>query len=119
MKKKNREERGRRVAEARQLAGLSQTEVAERMGCSRQLIGSIENGGNMSVDQLETMCAMFGCSAESIVFGSVPEQAHLGDDIAVEFKKLRPGLREQLWMLYQVFIRRGAQDPARAPASGI
>lgn len=99
-------DRGLRLKAAREAAGLSQQYMAEQMGCSRQLIGSIESGGNVSVDQLETMCVHYRCACDSIVFGSA---ADAPDDLmAREFAKLEPAVRDRIWMLYQVFMRRGA-----------
>jgi transcriptional regulator with XRE-family HTH domain len=115
MKQQLRQERGRRARQAREAAGLSQSDFAELVGCSRQLIGSIEAGGAMSVEQLEAYCTHGKCTAQSIVFGT-PEQAPpTEDDVARQFAQLDPWLRERLWPLYQVFVRPGAKFGQRAP----
>lgn len=111
MKMQVRRERGRRARLARESAGLSQTDMGELMGCSRQLVGSIEAGGNMNVDQLEAYCVHGKCTSDSIVFGT-PQELPDDDAIARQFAKLEPWLRDRLWPLYQVFIRPAAREKA-------
>lgn len=118
MKKQDRAERAARARHAREAAGLSQTDFAELMGCSRQLIGAIEAGGNMSVDHLLVYSVHGRVSTDSIVHGA-PELAPPHEHhIAEQFARLDPWLRTKLWPLYQVFVRpalrqQGAADPTR------
>jgi transcriptional regulator with XRE-family HTH domain len=110
-----RRERGRRLLAARERAGFSQHYVAEQIECSRQLIGVIERTGKLSADQLASLCVLYGCSSDSILYGTAAEEAS-GDEFAAEFAKLSGPVRDRLWMVYQVFIRRGAQmAPAALP----
>jgi transcriptional regulator with XRE-family HTH domain len=118
MNNQNRRERGARAKRVRKAAGLSQSEMAVLLGCSRQLVGALERGGNMSVDQLQAYCIHGKCTPGYIVFGSEdgPAEAELtGDAVASEFAKLSPSLRARLWMLYQVFVRPGVAEPAGQP----
>jgi len=111
-----RRERSKRLQDARLRAGLSQPHVAEQMKCSRQLVGSWERGGNISAEQLAALCVLYGCTSDEILFDR-PESVLAEDGVAQQFMELKPGLRERLWMFYQVFIRRGAADLARAPGN--
>lgn len=115
MPRKNiRMERGERLQLARQRAGLSQSFVAEQLGVSRQLIGSWEKGGNITVDQLGQLCVLYGCAPAFVMFGT-PEEST--EPQAQHIAALPQPLRGQLWMLYQVFLREGAAtDLARAPS---
>lgn len=114
MKNQARKERGLRAKRAREAVGLSQSDMANRIGCSRQLIGSIEKGGNMNLEQLEAYCVHAKCSADSLMFG-VPDEEQEDDAIARQFARLEPWLRARLWMLYQVFVRPGARAGEREP----
>lgn len=110
-------ERGERLHKARTAANLSQTHVAEQLCCSRQLVGSWEAGGNITADQLGQLCVLYGCTSDSILFGT-PQEAIAEDAAARELAKLEPALRTRLWMFYQVFIRRGINpDISRAPST--
>jgi transcriptional regulator with XRE-family HTH domain len=116
MKNQSRRERSARLRQARISAHLSQQDMANRLGCSRQLVGVLEAGGNLSADQLEAWCVACSCSADTIVFGA-PHDDCCGDEIAQQFARLEPGLRQRLWMLYQVFVRRPAPDGAAVASS--
>jgi DNA-binding XRE family transcriptional regulator len=52
---------GQHVAKARKEQGLSQAELAERVGCSRLTIRKVENGsGQYSIDIATQLCALLG-----------------------------------------------------------
>jgi hypothetical protein len=85
------------------------------MGCSRQLVGVIENGGNMSVDQLAAYCLHGRVSADEIVFGTPAQAAPHECDVARQFAAMDPWLRTRLWALYQVFVRPRSLTDERTP----
>jgi transcriptional regulator with XRE-family HTH domain len=117
MKNQPRVERGARARHARESALLSQSEVAELIGCSRQLVGSIEAGGAMSVDQLVVYSVHGRTSTDAIVFGT-PQAAGPEDKyVAEQFARLDPWLRAKLWPLYQVFVRQGVHCGDKSPAA--
>lgn len=58
---------GRSLAEARQRAGLSKGELAERLGWSLHSIGWVENGSRrVSLQGLEEWAAAIGCRIEVV-----------------------------------------------------
>jgi len=65
---KPRSEFGRRLAEARRRAGLSQTELGERMGMTQRAIAHWERR-NVSLypRQVEKLCRILGISAEELL----------------------------------------------------
>lgn len=110
-----RKERGQRLARVRQAAGLSQTYIAEQIGRSRQVVGSWEEGGNISADDLSMYCALCGVTPNDVILGSPQE---LGADLSRQFAAVPEPLRSRLWMLYEVFLRPGiAPDIPRAARS--
>jgi putative transcriptional regulator len=63
-------ERGRRIADARRKAGLSQDQLAERIGVARSTIARIETGATTpTLDVGLTIARELGESVESL-FGS-------------------------------------------------
>lgn len=61
---------GRRVAEARRRAGLTQHELAERIGVGRVSIARIENGGQTpSVTVALALARVLGGSVEALFGG--------------------------------------------------
>ena len=63
----NREYIGQRVADIRQMKGLSIRQLAELSGVSAQNITKIEHGRyNVSIDILGKICKAFGCKVEIV-----------------------------------------------------
>ena len=57
------------VAEWRRLRGLSQPEVADRLGLSANGYRKKENGENkFYVDEADKLCAIFQCEYDQILF---------------------------------------------------
>lgn len=117
MAEKLRRERGARFRAARELAGMSQQYVAQHMKCSRSWIGLIEKGANISLEDAARLAVLYGVSLQSVAFADPVSLAKTGDAVAKQMLAagLDPQLREKLWMLYQVFVRPGAQRESRAP----
>lgn len=66
---------GNRLTKCRQDLGLSQEEVAEELGVSRNTISSIENGGQeFSVIKLHRFSVLYGVSSDFILTGCKEEQ---------------------------------------------
>lgn len=63
------ESAGRRIAEMRRARGWSQTELALRIGVSRQQVMRYETRGiqNMRVRRLARLCDELGCSADALL----------------------------------------------------
>ena len=59
-----------RIALARKQAGLSQEQLGEQLGVSRQAVSKWESGqANPDVDYLTRMCALLGVSADWLLLG--------------------------------------------------
>jgi len=59
---------GRRIAERRHKAGLSQEALAERTGLHRTYIGSVERGGrNLTITSLLVVARGVGCKPSELL----------------------------------------------------
>lgn len=59
-----------RIAQARKQAGLSQEQLGEQLGVSRQAVSKWESGqANPDVDYLTRMCTLLGVSADWLLLG--------------------------------------------------
>lgn len=57
-------------------AGLTQTELAERIGCSRQLVSEVERGkSNFSLHNLGQAAEFFGCEIRDLLLIEQHDQA--------------------------------------------
>lgn len=65
-----------RLREAREIAGLSQGQVAKRLGMHRPTISEIEAGRRkVAADEVESFANLYDVSVEWIVNGSVKDEA--------------------------------------------
>lgn len=65
-----------RIALARKQAGLSQEQLGEKLGVSRQAVSKWESGqNNPDVAYLAEMCRLFGVSSDWLLLGQETEQA--------------------------------------------
>ncbi|MGF6411490.1 helix-turn-helix domain-containing protein [Paraburkholderia sp. MM5482-R1] len=65
-----------RLKEAREIAGLSQGQVAKRLGMHRPTISEIEAGRRkVAADELDLFAGLYDVSVEWIVNGSVKDEA--------------------------------------------
>ncbi len=56
-------------------AGLTQTELAERIGCSRQLVSEVERGrSNFSLENLRRLAEFFDCTIRDLLLTDDNEQ---------------------------------------------
>ena len=62
-------DRGLRIAERRKQLGLSQDELAHRIGIGRQALSAIENGGEFKSHTLEQLVVVLGVSEKYIMSG--------------------------------------------------
>lgn len=72
---------GDNLAKARKKAGLSQEELAEKMGLTRQTISKWETGASApDVEELQRLCVALSASAEELICGEAgrkPKREHL------------------------------------------
>lgn len=62
-------ERGIRIANRRKEIGLSQDELAHRVGIGRQALSAIENGGDFKTQTLDNLAIVLGVSVDFIMYG--------------------------------------------------
>lgn len=62
--------RGNRISEKRKKLGMSQDEMAERIGICRQALSAIENGGAFKTQTLEKLVSVLGASERYILHGN-------------------------------------------------
>ena len=60
-------ERGIRIADRRKAIGLSQDELAHRVGIGRQALSAIENGGDFKTQTLDNLAIVLGVSVDFIM----------------------------------------------------
>ena len=65
----NSKEIGERLKELREKEGLSQEKLGEKVGCTRQTIGKLENEGSLGLEKLVAYQNIFDKSAEWILYG--------------------------------------------------
>ena len=70
-------ERGLRIADSRKAIGLSQDELAHRVGIGRQAISAIENGGDFKTQTLDNLAIVLGVSVDFIMYGKNEENSEL------------------------------------------
>ena len=70
-------ERGLRIADRRKVMGLSQDELAHRVGIGRQAISAIENGGDFKTQTLDSLAIVLGVSVDFIMYGEKEEKSEL------------------------------------------
>lgn len=70
-------ELGQRIADLRKDAGLTQAQLAKKVGVSQQIIASYENGKrNFPVARLLELADVLGAPAEELLEGSIGRRTH-------------------------------------------
>ena len=66
-----------RIIQARKQAGLTQEQLGEKLGVSRQAVSKWESGqANPDVTYIMEICHLFGLSADWLLFGKTPPKSH-------------------------------------------
>ncbi|WP_123070295.1 helix-turn-helix domain-containing protein [Massilia aurea] len=80
---------GLAISNARQNAGLTQEDVAERLGIGPEAVSRLERGiGSITAERLVVLADMFGCRSDQLLLGSSSRQ----DDQAAAIAQLLDGL---------------------------
>ena len=81
-----------RIAQARRAAGLSQEQLGEQLGVSRQAVSKWESGAaNPDVAYLAAMCRELGVSSDWLLLGEEPDGTPLtGEDRPDRYTLLLP-----------------------------
>lgn len=97
-------ERVLRIADRRKAMGLSQDELAHRVGIGRQALSAIENGGDFKVSVLRKIAVVLNCSTDELLYGvfsSINEE--MQDNIMNELKRMsKDEIKKWLYMLRAV-----------------
>lgn len=87
---------GRRLKKARQDAGLTQKEVATRLGITYQAISNYERGTNrVDTDTLTKLCAIYGIAISSLLTATMIPGEVPATDLLEEEPKKAPTLTEK------------------------
>lgn len=74
---------GSSIGRARQTAGLTQEDVAERLGIGPEAVSRLERGvGSITAERLVILAAMFGCRSDQLLLGASDRQDDQGAAIA-------------------------------------
>ncbi|RTL20237.1 MAG: XRE family transcriptional regulator [Burkholderiales bacterium] len=88
---------GSRIARARLDAGLTQDEVAERLGIGNQAVSRMERGVAMpTLERLYEFAGLFNCRVDSFLLEASPREADIGASIAQKLSGLPLADREFL-----------------------
>lgn len=92
-------ERGIRIADRRKEIGLSQDELAHRVGIGRQALSAIENGGDFKTQTLDNIAIVLGVSVDFIMYGKNEEKSELlSEAICKEKRIFNRGKDETQWL---------------------
>lgn len=90
-------ERGLRIADRRKVMGLSQDELAHRVGIGRQALSAIENGGDFKTQTLDNLAIVLGVSVDFIMYGKNEENSELLSEASSLLKEL-----EEIGLIYMI-----------------
>ena len=102
---------GARLRQARESAGLTQTELAKRVGMAQSSLADAERAGH-SVRKLAEIAKVTGVKAEWIASGMGPMRDELTPD-ALEFARQFSRLTEpekRKWVALMLIVSNGATD---------
>lgn len=102
----------RKISQRRKLQGLTQTELAERVGITQPFLAEIEKGRKRpSLEVLEKLCDRLGCSADYLL-GIPPNRQYQ----ALQENELPPSLLSRgitAQMLEEIASRNISEDELR------
>lgn len=97
---------GMQIKKVRMEAGVRQTDLAEEMNISRDMLSRIENGKNSCApDHLMFLCQRFNKTADYFYFGTENEKYEMRTkiDIIEEIRKMLVGVSKQrLIFIYRI-----------------
>lgn len=104
-----------RVSDLRKLRGLTQNELAQKLGCQRTYISKIENGRSLPfLDQINRFAAAFGITAYEFILSpeEIRRQNFLADpfiaELAADLPKLNTEQRKQVLRFAGLLERQSA-----------
>lgn len=102
---------GIRIRQARAAAKLTQTQLAEPLGITKQMVSHIETGRHApTAEHIITICRVCNTSADFLLLNKGARDS-LPPDVVEVARRILAMPREQRELLLQMFS--GAADPAR------
>ena len=95
---------GGRIKELRERHGLTQKELAEKLGVSAQAVSKWENNVNQpDVSTIRKLCAIFGISVDEFLQESIPQNmATPNITLTQNAQAIKPNKRKRFWIIFSI-----------------
>lgn len=103
---------GVRIQQYRKALGLTQEDIADRMGCSLTYISKLENGkASCNLERLFELSNLLKCDAADLLLGiNMGSSQYLDPELGQMIAQLTPNDKELLCAMMEVMIRRNQKD---------
>lgn len=103
---------GVRIQQYRKALGLTQEDIADRMGCSLTYISKLENGkSSCNLERLFELSNLLECDAAELLLGiNMGSSQYLDSELGQMVTQLTPNDKELLCAMMEVMIRRNQKD---------
>ena len=103
---------GVRIQQYRKALGLTQEDIADRMGCSLTYISKLENGkASCNLERLFELSNLLECDAADLLLGiNMGSSQYLDPELGQMVAQLTPNDKELLCAMMEVMIRRNQKD---------
>lgn len=103
---------GVRIQQYRKALGLTQEDIADRMGCSLTYISKLENGkASCNLERLFELSNLLKCDAADLLLGiNMGSSQYLDPELGQMIAQLNPNDKELLCAMMEVMIRRNQKD---------
>lgn len=103
---------GVRIQQYRKALGLTQEDIADRMGCSLTYISKLENGkASCNLERLFELSNILKCDAADLLLGiNMGSSQYLDPELGQMIAQLTPNDKELLCAMMEVMIRRNQKD---------
>ena len=103
---------GVRIQQYRKALGLTQEDIADRMGCSLTYISKLENGkASCNLERLFELSNILKCDAADLLLGiNMGSSQYLDPELGQMIAQFTPNDKELLCAMMEVMIRRNQKD---------
>lgn len=103
---------GVRIQQYRKALGLTQEDIADRMGCSLTYISKLENGkASCNLERLFELSNILKCDAADLLLGiNMGSSQYLDPELGQMIAQLTPNDKDLLCAMMEVMIRRNQKD---------
>lgn len=103
---------GVRIQQYRKALGVTQEDIADRMGCSLTYISKLENGkASCNLERLFELSNILKCDAADLLLGiNMGSSQYLDPELGQMIAQLTPNDKELLCAMMEVMIRRNQKD---------